>query len=96
MNFAFHPAAEEEFSAAVDWYEERQPRLGMDFAIEVRAAIGRAITLPSAWTELQPGIRRVLTQRFPYGVLYASEDSGVFILAVMHLSREPGYWKDRL
>ena len=47
MNFAFHPAAEEEFSAAVDWYEEHQPRLGMDFAVEVRAAIGRAITLPS-------------------------------------------------
>ncbi len=67
MNFAFHPAAEEEFSAAVDWYEERQPRLGMDFAIEVRAAIGRAITLPNAWTELEPGIRRVLPNPFPTG-----------------------------
>jgi toxin ParE1/3/4 len=52
--------------------------------------------LPSPWTELEPGIRRVLTQRFPYGVLYPSEDSGAFILAVMHLSREPGYWKDWL
>ena len=65
MNFAFHPAAEEKFSAAMDWYEERQPRLGMDFAIEVRAAIGWAITLQSAWTELQPGIRRVLPSASP-------------------------------
>jgi len=52
--------------------------------------------LPKAWAELEPGIRRVLPQRFPYGVLYSPVDSGVFILAVMHLSREPGYWKDRL
>jgi plasmid stabilization system protein ParE len=96
MSFAFHPAAEEEFSAAVDWYEVRQPGLGVDFAVEVRAAIGRAIALPKAWAELEPGIRRVLTQRFPYGVLYSPADLGVFILAVMHLSREPGYWKDRL
>ena len=29
MNFAFHPAAEEEFAAAVDWYEARQPGLGV-------------------------------------------------------------------
>jgi len=96
MSFVFHPAAEEEFSAAVDWYEVRQPGLRVDFAVEVRAAIGRAIALPNAWTELEPGIQRVLTQRFPYGVLYSPADSGVFILAVMHLSREPGYWKARL
>ena len=63
MNFAFHPAAEEEFSAAVDWYEARQFGLGVDFAVEFRAAIGRAIAVPSAWTEFESGIRRVLTQR---------------------------------
>ena len=96
MSFAFHPAAEEEFSAAVDWYEVRQPGLGVEFAVELRAAIGRAIALPNAWVELEPGIRRVLTQRFPYGVLYSPGDSGVLVLAVMHLSREPDYWKARL
>ena len=51
MSFAFHPAAAEELSAAVDWYEVRQPGLGVDFAVEVRAAIGRAIALPKAWAE---------------------------------------------
>ena len=79
MKFSFHPAAAEEFSAAVDWYEMRQPGLGVDFAVEVRAAVGRAMALPNAWVELEPGIRRVLTQRFPFGVLYSPADSGVFL-----------------
>ena len=95
MSFSFHPAAEEEFAAAVDLYEVRQAGLGVDFAVEVRAAIGRAVALPNAWAELEPGIRRVLTQRFPYGVLYSPSRSGILVLAVMHLAREPGYWQIR-
>lgn len=96
MTFVFHPAAEEEFAAAVAWNEARQPGLGIDFAVEVRAAISRAVALPNAWVELDLGIRRVLTQRFPYGVLYSPAESGILVLAVMHLAREPGYWKARV
>ncbi len=34
MIFSFHPGAEEEFGAAVAWYEERETGLGLDFAAE--------------------------------------------------------------
>jgi plasmid stabilization system protein ParE len=60
MNLLFHPEAEAELNAAIDWYEERQPGLGLDLAAEVQAAIERAMQLPEAWSELAPGIRRVL------------------------------------
>jgi hypothetical protein len=43
MNFAFHPVAESEFNAAIDWYEERLPGLGQAFALEVRHAVHRAL-----------------------------------------------------
>jgi len=33
MNIEFHPEAAEEFEAAVDWYEERETGLGLDFAV---------------------------------------------------------------
>ena len=39
MNTLFHPEAEAELNAAIDWYEERQPGLGLDLAAEVQAAI---------------------------------------------------------
>ena len=48
MNFLFHPEAETEFLAAIDWYEERASGLGADFAVEIHAAIQRAVTLPLA------------------------------------------------
>jgi toxin ParE1/3/4 len=33
---------------------------------------------------------------FPYGVLYTIEAEFILIVAVMHCSREPGYWKRRI
>jgi len=41
-------------------------------------------------------IRRCLTNRFPYGILYSIESDRIFILAVMHLHRDPDYWKHRM
>lgn len=96
MSFLFHPEAEAEFVAAVDWYEARSPGLGADFAAEIHAAIQRAVSLPLAWPRVDGDIRRVLASRFPYGVLYAPRGGRIHILAVMHLRREPDYWKQRL
>lgn len=44
---------------------------------------------------MEDDVHRCLISRFPYGVLYSIEDDGVFILAVMHLHRNPDYWKYR-
>ncbi|MBN2128113.1 MAG: hypothetical protein JW741_01400 [Sedimentisphaerales bacterium] len=81
MNYSFHPEAEEEFLGAIDYYEQREKNLGLDFAIEVRAAIDRAAALPNAWPIVEGQIRRYQAQRFPYGVLYTQEADGLFVLA---------------
>lgn len=39
MKFAFHPAAEAELSEAIEYYEEIDPGLGQQLAIEVHSAI---------------------------------------------------------
>lgn len=96
MNFVFHPEAEAEFQFAIDYYEEVEPGLGYDFALEVLDAIHRAIDIPLAWTELTPYIRRSLVHRFPYGVLYGIENGTLYVIAVMNLHRHPDYWKVRL
>ena len=96
MNYCFHPEAEEEFLAAIDYYEEREENLGFEFAAEVYAAIRRAAEHPKTWPILEGEVRRCLTTRFPYGVLYSREPDSIFILAVMHLHRDPDYWKHRI
>lgn len=95
MTFSFHPEAGEEFQAAVAYYEERQPGLGLDLALEVHSAIDRILAYPRAWPPVEGEIRRCLVRRFPYGILYTAEPSMIWILAVMHLHRDPDYWKHR-
>ncbi len=66
MTFGFHPEAEIEFIAAVDYYEESQPGLGLDFAREVYAAIKRIIDYPDAWSKATHHTRRCLVNRYHF------------------------------
>jgi len=95
MSFSFHPEAEEELNDAIDYYEEIEPGLGYDFAMEAYSTIRRSVEFPKAWAVLEGTIRRSLVKRFPYGILYSEEQKGIYIIAVMSLHREPGYWKYR-
>jgi len=96
MKFDFHPDADEELDEAVRYYEGCQPGLGLEFAEEVQAAIGRIIQYPKAWSRLSANTRRCLVNRFPYGVIYQLKSEAIRVIAVAHLHRRPGYWKDRL
>ena len=91
----FHPEARIEYFEAIAYYEERQPGLGARFTIEIENTIQRIVDNPYQWQNVENDIRRWLTHTFPYGVLYAIEIDRIFVLAIMHHSREPGYWHDR-
>ncbi|MBE9564201.1 MAG: type II toxin-antitoxin system RelE/ParE family toxin [Proteobacteria bacterium] len=95
MKFSFHPLAEEEFNKAIDYYEDIEPGLGYDFALEVFDTINRAVEFPKAWAVLEGEVRRSLLKRYPFGVLYSEEKGGILIVAVMNLHRNPGYWQQR-
>lgn len=96
MKFYFHPEAEAEFDRSVNYYEQCKPGLGLEFAEEVYATIGRIIQYPAAWFALSKNSRRCLVNRFPYGVIYQIKSRALRIIAVAHLNRRPGYWKERL
>ena len=95
MTYSFHPEAEAEFVDAIDYYEECENGLGEDFSLEINSTIRNILAFPTAWPTIDEPVRRCLTYRFPYGVLYSIEQDGIFILAVMHLHRHPDYWKKR-
>jgi plasmid stabilization system protein ParE len=95
MEYTFHPAAEAELNEAADYYETVRPGLGVDFTQEAHAAVLRAAKHPKAWSLIRKPVRRSLLKRFPYGILYAEHESGIHILAVMNLHREPHYWQHR-
>ena len=96
MRYEFHPEALEEYRQAALWYGEREPEVGLKFAASVEDAIARIVEAPTRWRLIDEDVRRCLTRIFPFGILYTIEDDFVLIVAVMHFSREPEYWKSRI
>ncbi len=95
MRYGFHPDALAEYEAAAVYYAERDPEVAERFVAAVEDAVDRILESPVRWRILDDDVRRCLTRVFPYGILYTIETDMVLILAVMHCSRRPEYWKRR-
>ena len=91
----FHPDAEAEMIEAAVYYEEQQPELGRRFLASVQDAINRILFNPHLYPVVDRDVRRCLTKTFPFGVLFRELPNKVVIMAVMHLHRDPDYWKNR-
>jgi plasmid stabilization system protein ParE len=97
MIYIYHPHARQELNDAANHYDSIDLKLGDDFLEEIDDCISRILIFPLAWAKVRHGsVRRCRTHRFPYSLIYDLEENQVFILAVMHESREPNYWVDRL
>jgi plasmid stabilization system protein ParE len=94
VNVRFLDVAEAELREAVAFYDAQRPGLGDEFREEVRATIERIRGLPEGWQPLSENTRRCRTKRFPFGVIYRAEGEDILIVAIAHLHREPGRWRD--
>lgn len=94
--YQFLPEAEEEMNEAARFYESRSGGLGQDFLDEVQHTIESILALPESGPVVSEHFRRRILRRFPFGLLYAIEAERIVIVAVAHLKRRPGYWKDRV
>jgi toxin ParE1/3/4 len=95
MKYVFHPEALNEYAEAVQYYMQQRKEIAQAFINAVEDSIYRIKESPSRWGIVDEDVRRCLTRKFPYGILYTVEEDYILILAVMHCSREPGYWKER-
>ena len=95
MQVVSHPEADDELEAAALWYEERQPDLGKDFLDEFEQTLRRIVAEPERWRTIQGDNRKLNFRRFPYAIVYSVSGHTLYIKAVMHLHRRPGYWKHR-
>ena len=92
----FHPAAEAEMNKAAGWYEAQQVNLGKRFLASIQDVINRVKLQPNIFPIVEDDVRRCLTTTFPFGVLFRDKCDRIEIVAVMHLHREPNYWKSRI
>jgi plasmid stabilization system protein ParE len=90
-----HPEADRELTEAREWYAARSEVAAQAFALEVDHAIIRILEAPLRYPSGKRGERRFVMDRFPYTILYRVREDEVFITAVSHQSRRPGYWRYR-
>lgn len=90
------PEAELDIAEACVWYEGRRAGLGDEFLSSVDACIESIRRRPEMYPIVHEVYRRALIRRFPYAVFYEQCEPMVTIYAVLHTSRDPDKWRQRL
>jgi plasmid stabilization system protein ParE len=90
------PEAEEDLAEAKATYERKREGLGEGFILCVEAALDHIRRVPTAATEVYPGVRRAVVRRFPYGVFYRVDSDQIAVLAVYLSKRDPRGWQTRV
>lgn len=96
MRYEFHPEAERELDEAAVRYESEVPELGRRFAGEVERVIEILLENPEIGARLDDDLRHFVLRKFPFSVIYAVSAGLLYIVAIAHGSREPGYWRPRV
>ena len=91
----FHSEAASEYLSALTWYRDRSLNTARRFELEFSQAIEQIHRFPDRWPIYSAGCRRYLLRRFPFQIIYQKLANAVFVVAVAHTHRRPGYWKDR-
>lgn len=92
----FHPEAEEEYLGALAWYRERSLPAGVKFEEAFRQAVQRIKDSPERWPVYFARFRKYTLRQFPFIIVYQSNASRTYVLAVAHGRRRPGYRKGRV
>lgn len=64
--------------------------------VKIEKAIEQICRAPRTFPQFEGEVRRCLARRFPFTVLYTIESDHILVVALMHCSRKPGYWRTRL
>jgi plasmid stabilization system protein ParE len=90
------PEAAQDIDEAYGWYEWQRSGLGDEFFNCVDACIQATCRTPEMHAKVYQDYRRALVRRFPYAVFYEYKAGTVTLFCVLHTSRDPEKWRQRL
>ncbi len=85
----------DELTDAIAYYEEQQAGLGMKFKDEVNDHVQWILNNYSIPRIRSGGYQRVNLKVFPFYIAYMVRQDTLWILAIAHGHRKPGYWIGR-
>jgi plasmid stabilization system protein ParE len=95
LRVAFRPEAQGDLLQAHDWYEQ-QAGLGDAFSDRAEEAIERIQRMPRMYAMVFRDVRRAKIRRFPYLIYYRVQQDRIEVIAVLHGSRDPRLWQQRV
>ena len=95
-DYEFHVDAEVEYVRAGEFYAESDNEIGRRFFAEIERLITDIRRDPLRFRIYDGPVRRHFSDTFPYAVLYLVHADKIVIVSVMHMKREPGYWRSRV
>jgi toxin ParE1/3/4 len=90
--------AEKDLDEIIEYYESVRQGLGAEFYLSYKDAERLILENPKLFAFIESEIRRVLLNKFKYAVYYhiIEDKTEIEILAVVHTSRDPDYWRKRV
>jgi plasmid stabilization system protein ParE len=91
MIFTLFPAKglDDEIADAVEWYESKQPGLGLKFVEDWESSVEYLVSNPYSYQKRHKYLRYGYFKNFPYIIVYEIEEALIVVYSVVHASKQP-------
>lgn len=86
----FLRGADDDLQEIFDRFEDYRERLGIEFLLTLDANLARIAVFPRIAPFYFEEIRRLVMQKFPYGIFYETHPTRILIFAILDLRQEEG------
>ena len=83
-----HPLVRADISEAINWYEDVQPGLGLEFSRDLLSHYRQLPRDAQLYAVRFADVRRLNLDRFPFVLFYVIHSDEIWLLAVLHASRD--------
>jgi ParE toxin of type II toxin-antitoxin system, parDE len=94
----FLPNANDDLVESISWYDVQKEKLGVDFYNSVVEMVDIIGMNPQLFTVQFKSVRAAPLKKFPFLIFYKFEkiQQRVVVFAILHQSRNPKTWKNRV
>lgn len=89
------PEAEEDYEEGYEWYFEQSERAAVGLERAVDSAIKKITEKPATYPRCGSRYQFVTMKPYPYRLVYRVDGERVIVVAMVHGSRRPGFWRSR-
>ena len=83
-----HPLVRADISEAINWYEDQQPGLGLEFSRDLLPHYRHFPRDAQLYAVRFADVRRLNLDRCPYGLFFVIRPPEIWLLAILHASRD--------